>query len=136
MFHELPDVTPLFSQPLVVVLPKKHPLASCATVKLAQLADETLFLLPRKDGPVGHDKVIGLFRNAGIRRRVVHTSLSPQFIVSMHVASGRGIYIQNPTLVVLNNDLAAARLDEPDATIEIHIAWKAGRTITTHSPVY
>ncbi len=116
----------LFKQPLVVILPKTHPLSSRKEVKLAVLADETLFLRPRESGKGLHDKVLALYRKAGIRPEVVHTNLSPQFVGSMYVASGNGICILSSKRIMLNQYLAAVRLNEPDATREVHIAWRKG----------
>jgi DNA-binding transcriptional LysR family regulator len=116
----------LFSQPMVAVLPKTHPLSSRKKVKLAELANEILFLPPRQSRTGKHEKVLALYRNAGIKPRVVETTLSPQFFGSMHGACGDGIYILSAKPPVLNSDLAAVILDEPGATREVHIAWRKG----------
>jgi DNA-binding transcriptional LysR family regulator len=117
---------PLFSQPLVVVLPQKHPLSHLKKVKLSQLADETLFLRPRKNGTGLHDKVLSLYRKAGITPRVIHSTISVENVGGMHIASGNGIFILSAKSAVLSKDLAAVRLDEPDAIREVHIAWRKG----------
>ena len=117
---------PLFSQPFVVILPKTHRLAGCKKVKLFQLADERLFLFPRKNAKGLHDKVLSMYRNAGITPKIVQTTLSPQNAGSMHVASGHGIYIISSKSIMLDKDLAVVQLDEPDASMEVHIAWRKG----------
>jgi DNA-binding transcriptional LysR family regulator len=117
---------PLFSQPFVVILSKTHRLSGCKKVKLAQLADETLFLFPRKNSKGLHDKVLAMYRRAGITPRVVHTTLSPHTAGSMYVAYGKGIYILSTKAIMLDKHLVAAQLNEPDATMEVHIAWRKG----------
>lgn len=117
---------PLFSQPFLVILPKIHPLAGGKKVKLAQLADETLFLFPRKNAKGLYDKVLAMYRNAGITPKIVPTTLSPQNAGSMYVASGHGMYIIGSKSIMLDKDLAVLQLDEPDATMEVHVAWRKG----------
>jgi DNA-binding transcriptional LysR family regulator len=114
----------LFSRPLVVVLPKKHPLSTLKKVKLAQLAGETLFLRPLKEGKGLHDKIIDLYRNAGIRPRIAYTSLSLQFVTKMQGACGNGIHILADEPTLRDKDVAVVKLDEPDATREVHVAWR------------
>jgi DNA-binding transcriptional LysR family regulator len=116
----------LFSRPLVVVLPKTHPLAGSKKLKLAQLAGETLFLRPLKEGKGLHDKIIDLYRTAGIRPRIAYTSLSLQFVIKMQGACGNGIHILAADPTLRDKDVAVVRLDEPNATREVHIAWRKG----------
>jgi DNA-binding transcriptional LysR family regulator len=116
----------LFSRPLVVVLPKSHRLSGRKKVQLAELAGETLFLRPPKEGKGLHDKIVAMFRNAGIRPRIAYTTLSYQFVVKMQGACGNGIHILAAKPSLRDKDVAVVRLDEPDATRDVHIAWRRG----------
>jgi DNA-binding transcriptional LysR family regulator len=93
---------------------------------LAQLAGETLFLRPPKEGKGLHDKIVAMYRNAGIRPRIAYTSLSLQFVMKMRGACGNGIHILAAKPAPRDKDVAVVRLDEPDATREVHIAWRKG----------
>jgi len=117
---------PLFSQPFLVILPKTHRCAGYKKIKLAQLADENLFLFPRKNAKGLYDKVLAMYRNAGITPKIVQTTLSPQNAGSMYVATGHGIYIISSKSIMLDKDLAVVQLDEPEATMEVHVAWRKG----------
>ena len=67
-----------------------------------------------------------MYRNAGITPKIVPTTLSPQNAGSMYVASGHGMYIIGSKSIMLDKDLAVLQLDEPDATMEVHVAWRKG----------
>lgn len=116
----------LFSRPLVVVLPRTHPLSGRKKVKLAELAGETLFLRPPKEGKGLHDKIVAMYRNAGIRPRIAYTSLSFEFVMKMRGACGNGIHILASRPTLRDKAVAVVLLDEPDATREVHIAWRKG----------
>lgn len=117
---------PLFRQNFMVILPRRSPLAKNKRIKLCQVANEPLLLFPRKNSRGVHDKVLQLYKNAGVVPNVVYTTSSPQNAGSMDVASGKGIYVLPIGALRLDDDLAILRLDEPDATMEVHVAWRKG----------
>lgn len=51
------ELIPVWSDPLVVVLPATHPLAAHPALSLDQLADLPVRLVPRKDNPPFHDLI-------------------------------------------------------------------------------
>jgi len=77
-------------EPLVVVLPANHPLASSDKVALEDLAEEPFVLFPRWQGPGVHDVFTGVCREAGFVPQVVVEANSVQGMVSM-VATGIGV---------------------------------------------
>ncbi len=58
-------VTPLWDDPMVVILPAGHPLAAAAEIDLARLADLPLRLVPREQNPPFVDLIIAGCRSAG-----------------------------------------------------------------------
>lgn len=50
---------------LVVALPKNHPMAGKATLRLEDLSRETYTLWPRRFSPASYDRLLGVFRRAG-----------------------------------------------------------------------
>ncbi len=113
----------LFRQKFMVVLAKRSPVARSKKIKLSQIADQNLLLFPRKNSRGVHDKILDMYRAAGIVPKVVYTTSSPQNAGSMDVAAGKGIYIL-PGVLRLDDDLAVVPLDEPNATMEVHVAWR------------
>jgi DNA-binding transcriptional LysR family regulator len=61
---------PLRVEPVGAVLSERHPLAGGSSVRLADLAQETLLLFPRELAPVYYDRIIGACKRAGFQPRV------------------------------------------------------------------
>ena len=80
---------PLFREPLVAVLPERHPLASRETIDLSELADERFVLMSRRAYPDSHDLYEEACRDAGFIPAIVDEGDSPNAIYM--VASGFGV---------------------------------------------
>ncbi len=118
----------IFSQPLHVLLHKLSPLAKRKAVRLRELADFPLLLHNRETSIGGYEKALELYQRAGITPRVVHTTTGPfEEAGALLVASGKGIYIgagpagRRP---VLHKDVVAVALDEPEAKVDVFVAWR------------
>lgn len=121
---------PLFEEQFLVFLNKANPLARRRKLKLKQLAGETLLLYDRNQSIGVLDKTLELYRHAGISPRIIFTSTAPfEEAGAMLVASGKGIYLgvsavlSDPTS---GSEVATVPLDEPEARIEVHMAWRRG----------
>ncbi|HLG56531.1 MAG TPA: LysR family transcriptional regulator [Vicinamibacterales bacterium] len=121
------DSEPLFEERFVAILGDTHPLASRKTVKLAELAAEPLLMYDRSVGPGVYDKTLELIRAAGIQPSVVGTQPPPYAQGAMMlVASRQGYYIgiASPfTQTHLTSGVAVVPLNEPNARLEVRIAW-------------
>lgn len=121
---------PLFEEQFLVFLSKANPLARRRKLKLRQLANETLLLYDRNQSMGVFDKTLELYRHAGVSPRILFTSTAPhEEAGAMLVASGKGIYLG--VGAVLSNpmggsEVATVLLDEPEAKIEVHMAWRKG----------
>ncbi len=82
----------LVAEPLLIALNARHPLASEATVELAQLAHEDFVLFPSEVAPGLHAQVFALCREAGFRPHVVQESRELYTTVSL-VEAGVGVTI-------------------------------------------
>jgi DNA-binding transcriptional LysR family regulator len=83
-------MTRILWEPLVAVLPDKHPLSSKAEIDLAALADGS-FITPRQPPDVGfHSNTVGACEEAGFRPKINATGRDFTTIVSM-VAVGLGV---------------------------------------------
>jgi DNA-binding transcriptional LysR family regulator len=59
-------------QPLLVAMPKSHPLARCQRMTVNELADQPFIFFPRRRSPGLHDFITRMCRNAGFTLNVVH----------------------------------------------------------------
>ena len=120
----------LFEEQFVVIMPKSHRMARRGSLKLADIVDEPLIIFDRKRSTGLYDKVLGLYSNRGLTPPVAMTHVEAhEEAGAITLASGKGIFIGAAAIVKLNRSLAStelalAELDEPDAKIEVYIAWR------------
>jgi DNA-binding transcriptional LysR family regulator len=127
------DTEPLFAERFVVLVGEGHPLAKKRTLKLKQLAGEHLLLQDRDWAALAHDKILSMYAAAGVTPSVATREATPGNQASMlAVASGEAICLSSSgsfskSYVPLTG-LAAIPLDEPDAELYVHVAWRKGET--------
>ena len=130
----------LMSEPIVkehfeVVICRKHPLAGGKSVTLAELASEPLLIHDRSFSTSLYDKILDLYRRAGVTPKITHTSSFPyEEAGAMMIASGKSIYLGvgsspragttvcHPLFV---DQLSVVPLNEPSATLDVQVAWRA-----------
>jgi DNA-binding transcriptional LysR family regulator len=125
----------LFRESLSVVLARTNPLAKRPYLRLKDLSKETLLLIERWISPHVHDLALTLCRNAGLSPRIVLTeSTCYDEAGAMMAASGKGVFLavgKNPTHPSFADRLVALNLREPQATIEVHAAWRRDESSRT-----
>ncbi|HUJ82958.1 MAG TPA: LysR substrate-binding domain-containing protein [Candidatus Acidoferrales bacterium] len=125
----------LFRESLSVVLARANPLAKRRYLRLNDLRHETLLLIERWISPHVHDLALSLCRNAGLSPRIVMTeSTCYDEAGALMAASGKGVFLavgKNPTHPSFADRLVALNLREPQATIEVHAAWRRGESSRT-----
>lgn len=84
------NITPVFMSDNVVVVHKKHPLASKKEVAMAEIKDEPLIIL--NETYMLHDRIKALCAKAGFEPNIICTSSQWDFIAEM-VALNQGISI-------------------------------------------
>ena len=123
---------PLFEERFVVLLAENHPLAARSSLTLADLAPEPLLLFERKVGPSVYDKILALWVAAGIKPLVVERQPPPYAQDAMMlVASRQGYYLgiaSQYTQSHRTSGVAVVPLDEPDARLDIYVAWHRNDT--------
>ena len=121
---------PIFEERLVVLLARKHPLARRKKLKLAELASEPLALQDPRISAGLHDKVLDLYRRAGLTPTLGQASSGPfDEAQTMLVASGKGICIAVDGVLHYpgrGNAVTTVPLDDPDNTIAVHMLWRRG----------
>jgi DNA-binding transcriptional LysR family regulator len=118
----------LFEERFVVLIAETHSLASRKRVRLSDLTSEPLLMYDRCVGPAVYDKTLALYKAAGVQPNVVGAQPPPYAQGAMMlVASREGYYlgIASPfTQTHRMSGVAVVPLDEPDATLEVRIAWR------------
>jgi DNA-binding transcriptional LysR family regulator len=124
------DSEPLFEEEFVALVADTHALASRKSVRLAELATQSLLMYDRCVGPGVYDKTFALFEAAGVRPRVISGQPPPYAQGAMMlVASGEGYYvgIASPfTQTHRASGVAVIPLGEPNARLDVRIAWRKG----------
>jgi DNA-binding transcriptional LysR family regulator len=118
----------LFEERLSVVLRKSSHLAKHRRLRLKHLEHEPLLLIDRNISPGAYDKTVELYRQAGLKPKIVPTQTMPYDEAgAILVESGKGIYLavgKNPCHPSFADRLVALPLMEPAATIGVHVAWR------------
>jgi len=123
---------PLFEEPFLVYLSSSHPLARRRKLRLVQLKDEPLLLYDRTVSSGVYDKTLELYVKAGLTPRIIRTQTAAYDEAgAILVASGKGIYLgvgavrSKPGRAT---EVVTIPLDEPNAKISAHVAWRRGET--------
>jgi DNA-binding transcriptional LysR family regulator len=120
---------PLFEERFVAVVSECSPLARRKSVRLKQLASEPLLLHNREWAALSYDKILGLYAAAGVTPNVVTLEAEPGEQASMlAVASGKGVCLALRSALTRSyvrvTGVAAVPLDEPDAALQVQVAWR------------
>jgi len=83
-------VRSIVSEPLVAVLPERHPLARRRSVALRVLGDERFVLFARSHAPGYYDSLVAICRDAGVEPKIVQETNRLHTALSL-VAAGRGV---------------------------------------------
>jgi DNA-binding transcriptional LysR family regulator len=124
----------LFEEGLKVHVSKANPLAKRKSLRIKDLICEPL-LLPEHLASSGlYAKALELFRRAGVTPNVSHVETNPLphgDIQTILVASGKGVFIMPDEVACQpapGSEVVAVPLDEPDAKIQVHVAWRKRET--------
>jgi DNA-binding transcriptional LysR family regulator len=122
------DCEMLFEEEFVVVLSKAHRLAKRKFLRLKDVADEPLIVFDRNLSSGLYDKILGLYNRHGLTPHFTMTHVEPhEEAGAVIVASGKAIFIGAGAIVtrsVNGVELASVRLSEPEAKIEVYVAWR------------
>jgi len=125
--HSKYESSLLFHERLVAVLGATHALASHKRLRLADLASEPLLMYERAVDPGLYDKTSALYAAAGVRPHIVEAQPAPCTLGAlMLVASCQGFYLATAspfTQTHRTSGVTVVPVDEPDARVEVRIAW-------------
>jgi len=121
----------LYQERILAVVSEDSPLASRKTLRLRDLADETLLLWDRHIMPYLYDKVLDLFAREGLSPRTHPTPEAGPYNQAglMMVAQGKGAYLCMGiplTSPQAASGVAVVPVSDPDATLDVCVAWRKG----------
>ena len=122
------DCELLYEEEFIVMMPKSHRLARRRSLKLKDIANEPIIAFDRHLSSGLYDKILGLYSRRGLTPHLTLTRVAAhEEAGAIMVASGKAIFIGAGAIVtrsVAGIDLASARLNEPEAKIEVYMAWR------------
>lgn len=118
---------PLAEDRLAVALPREHPLAAAARVRLKALAGEPLVMSSRQVSPVYFDMLVGVCRAHGFAPRVLHEVRSVTSQIA-YVSCGQGVALVPAGMRRLAPDNVVVRpLHERVTVVTAAAAWSPAR---------
>ena len=121
------DCELLFEEDIVVFLPKTHALAKRRFLKLKDIAAQPSIIFDRSFSSWLYDKILGLYSRQGLTSHMTVTHVEDEEAGAAMVASGKAILMGVGAIVnrtVGGVDLVSVRLNEPEAKIELYMAWR------------
>lgn len=122
----------LFEEQFLVYLSESDPLAKRGSLRLKQVAHLPLLLYERNLSSGVYDKTLDLYEKAGVVPTIVQTGTAAyEEAGTVPVAAGKGIFIGVGAVTshpIFGSGIAAVPLDEPDAKIEVRMAWRKNET--------
>jgi DNA-binding transcriptional LysR family regulator len=114
----------LWSEPLVAVLPARHPLAAREAIPLAALSSLPLMLGPRSNNPGMHDQLLALCRRSGVNPRLGRQLDSVQEALAT-ISTGAAWTLLTATNAPQHTPGVAVRaLAETNAHTTVALAWR------------
>ena len=120
----------LYEERLIAMMSRANLLAKRKTLRIKELAAETFFLPDASVGGGLRERTLELFAKAGISPRVSPMTADPLSHGEVHkvlLAANKGIFIiadEASTRLDNGNVAVAVPLDDPDAKIDVYMAWR------------
>lgn len=119
----------IYSEPLLVALPQRHPLAEQSVVPIVDMAREPFILFPRQQGAGFYDQVISLCQQSNFSPYVVQEAVQMQTILGL-VAARVGISLIPASASLLRQTGIEYRHISPSTVqLQIALAWNESAMI-------
>ncbi len=127
------DSIPLFQDRVSVIFHPDHPLAKETSVRLSQLAGESLFL-PMQDYPL-YERLMGIFEADGT---LLPTGNSQSSLVCRHmVAEGLGVSFTTAySSRLIPEDLCYVPLETPEGPWTVRLFWRKNRKLSADEEAF
>jgi DNA-binding transcriptional LysR family regulator len=119
LHHEL-----LFREPVIIALPKVHPLAQYDAIPLRQLASERLILYCRERAPEVFDSIVAMCKKSRFSPKIIDTPTSWNSILTM-VESYEGVGVVPQCVQFLRgNDILFRPLRDGGIKLDAIVFWR------------
>ena len=116
------DSRTIFSEPLVLVLPKHHRLASHETISPNDLASESFISIPRTIAPVVYDMIVSYCQANGFHPRIKLAANLQQTIVNL-VGEGLGVAMVPRSMQAMHLETTVFRQMTDAPVVEVAVIW-------------
>ena len=117
-------VEPIHAEPVILALPKAHPLAGKSRLSLASLADEPFVGFPRVVAPEIYDDIIASCRRAGFSPRIVQEAAGWHTLASL-VSAGVGVGVVPRSIAEFQQEGVVYRTVRAlDVEMSLAAVWK------------
>jgi DNA-binding transcriptional LysR family regulator len=122
--HEDTEWTHLYEDPFFFILPKTHPLAKHKSLRLSQVAAETILLMSSDANPGFYDMVQRLYLSHGITP-LLNATTNDRMATIMMARIGMGIALLTKEFVSVYDfpGMVSIPLAEADAYHDVGLAW-------------
>jgi DNA-binding transcriptional LysR family regulator len=117
-------VEPVFQEPLVVALPRNHPLKREKTLPIRRLAKDSFIMIPRQLGPGFFDDLIVLCQKEGFSPSIVLEASQFHTVIGL-VAAGLGIAVVPASMERSRIEGVIFRKITGGAKTVLNMAWLA-----------
>jgi len=117
--------------PLVVVIPRNHPMAESENVSISDFRDETWIWATTVPTSGFYQQVAGLFHRAQISPRIM-SGLHPSEMIVHFIAAGQGVGLMTrDSISAGHDDIAMLPLADRNAAIDLAMIWRRGELRNT-----
>ncbi len=118
------QVMDIFRDRIAVVMPRAHPLAKKARLRVRDLKDVPFVMSPREASPQLYDDVISAFRARGVTLNVQQESMDDEALLTL-VASGQGLtFAVESTRALFRGRTVLRPVSDLDVTMHGRAIWK------------
>jgi DNA-binding transcriptional LysR family regulator len=119
------EVAPVFSEPFVAAVPKRHRLADRKTISAAELRDEPFVLFSRSASDRAYEKTLSLCEEHGFRPQIVQEG--PQWLTLLRlVGAGLGVTIAPACIErIAAPDVVCRRIRGTRTRSDIELAFRS-----------
>jgi DNA-binding transcriptional LysR family regulator len=122
------EIRTVFQEPLIVVLPKKHPLATVKNLSVEMLRDEQFILSPPRLRLAWYDQVMCLCQEAGFTPNITQQAVHIETILGL-VAGGMGITLLPASVGGWRRkEVTYKPLADEDVLVDLVLAWRKGES--------
>jgi DNA-binding transcriptional LysR family regulator len=121
------EVVPVMSDPFVLALPSRHPLAGRSRVRLKEVAGDPFVMFGKAESPLFHSRVQAMCEQAGFAPRVVQHATQIHTVVGL-VGAGLGVAVVPASGRNLHpRQVRFVQIADKAEPVHVALAWRRGQ---------